>query len=246
MPDRHLGEYLQSGSRAIGVTMNPFVAVKRKIYSALSGRQQKLYLQKAGIRKLHLGCGKNILDGWLNTDLKYRKDKISFLDVSIAFPFQNETFDFIFCEHLIEHLTFSQAMNLLHECHRVLRPQGAIRISMPSLSFVFDIWKNDSDPTNMEYVRWAAQKYLGKAGVDYDENKADVYVVSNFFRDFGHKVIHSPESLKSLLTRAGFKEMKRTTVGESDIPDLRLLEHHGRVIPEEFNRLETLVVEARK
>ena len=226
--------------------MNVFVVAKHKMYSILSRPQLDRYLRTAPSRKLHLGCGKNLLDGWLNTDLKYRKKRISFLDASKAFPFQNETIDLIFCEHLIEHLSFAQTTNLLGECHRILKANGVIRISMPSIHFLFDLLKNETDPLNMEYSRWAAQKFLGKAGVSYDEDQAAVYVINNFFRDFGHRVIHSFESVKSLLLKAGFREIGQAMVGVSDTPELCMLERHGRVIPDEFNRLETLIVEAKK
>ncbi|HTY61239.1 MAG TPA: methyltransferase domain-containing protein [Acidobacteriota bacterium] len=226
--------------------MNVFVVAKHKIYSLLSGPQLNRYLQGTTTRKLHLGCGKNLLQGWLNTDLKYRKNRISFLDASKTFPFQNETIDFIFCEHLIEHLSFVQAKNLLGECRRILKANGTIRISMPSIYFLFDLLKNGTHPLNIEYTRWAAQRFLTKAGMGYDEDQAAVYVISNFFRDFGHKVIHSFESIQSLLLKAGFREIEQAKIGVSKTPELCMLEQHGHVIPDEFNRLETLVVEARK
>jgi predicted SAM-dependent methyltransferase len=226
--------------------MNILIIIKQRIYSILSIRQRRRYLRHTNVRKLHLGCGKNILDGWLNTDLKFRRNRVSFLDVSKAFPFQNECIDFVFCEHVLEHLTFSQTMNLLRECHRVLRPQGLVRIATPSIHFVFDLLNNGNDPKNRNYVLWAAQKFLGRDGVDYDEYHANIYVISNFFRNFGHRVIHSHESLKGLLLQTGFSKIQQEEIGKSEIPELCMLEQHGRIIPEEFNRLETFVLEARK
>lgn len=226
--------------------MNIFVIIKRKIYSILSIRRRTQYLRTENVRKLHLGCGKNILAGWFNTDLKLRKNRISFLDVSKAFPFQSESIDFIFCEHMIEHLTFSQTMNLLGECHRILKPRGLVRISTPSIHFVFDLLNNGNEPNNRNYALWAARRFLGKDGVDYDESHANIYVISNFYRNFGHQVIHSHESLKGLLLKAGFSETRQAEVGKSETPELCMLEKHGNVVPEEFNRLETFVIEARK
>ena len=40
----------------------------------------KEYLSKNGVKKLQIGCGKNALEGWLNTDLTYKKDEIAYLD----------------------------------------------------------------------------------------------------------------------------------------------------------------------
>ena len=45
---------------------------------------------------LNLGCGPNILEGWLNTDIEPIDDRVVYLDAGKPFPFEDETFDFIF------------------------------------------------------------------------------------------------------------------------------------------------------
>ncbi|MCI0599716.1 MAG: methyltransferase domain-containing protein [Beijerinckiaceae bacterium] len=62
------------------------------------------YAARNSVRKLHIGCGNHILDGWLNSDYYPRSSAILHLDATQPFPFQNEEFDFIFCEHMIEHV----------------------------------------------------------------------------------------------------------------------------------------------
>ena len=51
-------------------------------------------------RKLQLGCGRNWLEGWINSDYFPRTSDILQLDVTIALPFENDTFDYIFSEHV--------------------------------------------------------------------------------------------------------------------------------------------------
>jgi predicted SAM-dependent methyltransferase len=46
-------------------------------------------------------------------------------------PFGDSTLDFIYSEHFFEHLFFDEAVSLLRECHRVLKPSGVIRTTVP-------------------------------------------------------------------------------------------------------------------
>ena len=45
--------------------------------------------------------------------------------------FEDNTFDFIFSEHFLEHLFLDEAIDLLKECHRILKPNGVVRIVVP-------------------------------------------------------------------------------------------------------------------
>ena len=73
--------------------------------------------------KLHLGCGKVFLDGWENHD--------SDVDICKPLPFVNDSVDFIFTEHVIEHITPSDGWRFFVECKRVLRVGGVIRTAFP-------------------------------------------------------------------------------------------------------------------
>lgn len=49
--------------------------------------------------------------------------------------FEAASFDFILSEHFLEHLNLPDALALLHECQRVLRPGGIIRTSVPDADY---------------------------------------------------------------------------------------------------------------
>src|SRR5688500_2440993 len=96
------------------------------------GRDRRLietYFRTHGVKRLHLGCGGNILDGWLNCDLRPRSNEIVQLDATEAFPFPDEQFTYVFSEHMIEHVPFGDGAAMLAESYRVLRRGGKIRIS---------------------------------------------------------------------------------------------------------------------
>jgi predicted SAM-dependent methyltransferase len=55
-----------------------------------------------------------------------------FLDATTPFPFDCGTFDYIYCEHMIEHISWQKGQTMLRECHRVLKPRGVMRIATPA------------------------------------------------------------------------------------------------------------------
>jgi len=79
---------------------------------------------------LHLGCGYNILPGWINTDVLLSPGA-RYLDVRKPFPFPDASVDLIFCEDFIEHFSQRDAFAWLHECCRVLSDDGVIRLCTP-------------------------------------------------------------------------------------------------------------------
>ena len=206
------------------------------------------YINEQSERKLHIGCGDNILTGWLNTDLKPHDDVI-FLDASENFPLPDASFNFIYSEHLFEHLDESQQLHMLSECYRILKKNGVLRIATPSLSFLFNIYSNPNSEVNKAYINWAMRHSAHLRNVkklipnsSYDQN----YVINHFFKAWGHQMIHNKESLSEIAEISGFSKVKFYEVGESDSEELQNLEKHATVIPEEMNILETMVVELRK
>src|SRR5258706_5700451 len=112
------------------------------------------YLNEHRTAKLHIGCGDNLLDGWLNTDLLAETANVLCCAVTEPFPFVNNQFDYIFSEHVIEHMPHSKGSLMLKECFRVLKPNGKIRISTPDLAFLIDLYNNQKSDLQESYIKW--------------------------------------------------------------------------------------------
>lgn len=197
------------------------------------------YLESTKCRKLHLGSGGHLLDGWLNSDILELEDGMIFVDVRDRLPFDNSALDFIYSEHLLEHLEYNEGRDLLKECFRVLRRGGVLRISTPDLDFLMEFYGSDTQE-NKEYLKWASDVYW------HFSTYSKALVVNNYFRSWGHKCIYDIKLLKDTCERIGFKYVKKQDVGESDFADLKGIERHGDVISERWNIKESLVIEARK
>lgn len=209
--------------------------MRHRVRSALGllrrRRRIEAYLRTHETRKLHLGAGQNVLPGWLNTDLHdYGREDLVYLDARRRFPLPDESFELVFSEHMLEHLTFADGQRCLHESFRVLRPGARIRIATPSLERLVELY--DGGELRERYVRWAVETL---------EPEVDAalpgVVVNNFFRSWGHRFIYDRATLRLALERAGFVDVVEGRVGE--------LEGHLAEAPD-FNEYETLVLEARR
>lgn len=195
------------------------------------GRQIDEYLRAHETRKLHLGAGQNVLPGWLNTDVHdYGRRDLVYLDARRRFPLPDGSFDLVFSEHMLEHLTFADGQRCLHESFRILKPDGRVRIATPSLERLVHLYEGGE--LQERYVRWAVETLEPEVDAPLPG-----VVVNNFFRSWGHRFIYDRDTLGLALERAGFVDVAEDAVGE--------LEGHLAEAPE-FNEYETLVLEARR
>ncbi len=93
------------------------------------------YLKSSPTARLHIGCGWNNVDGWLNVD-KFAANADTYLNAYSKFPFPSESFDKVFSEHMIEHLEVDRLRKFLKEVFRVLKPGGTFRVTCPDLAWM--------------------------------------------------------------------------------------------------------------
>ena len=106
--------------------------------------------------KLHLGCGTNYIDGWINIDNNSDNNinKLDFLwDLKEPLPFDDNSVDFIYNEHFLEHLTVEQGQTSLRDFLRILKPNGVMRIAMPDLAEAVKLYlDNDWKKNNIDVL----------------------------------------------------------------------------------------------
>lgn len=199
------------------------------------------YLRNHSARHLQLGAGNNPYPGWLNTDVVdfTRRNEVNYLDARRPFPLPDDSFDTVFTEHMIEHLTYAEGRHCFAECRRILRPEGRIRVATPSLEHLIGLYGDDQTELQHDYLHWSIDTFAADA-----DAYLPGFVLNNMFRNFGHEFVYDKETLSHSLESAGFVDIEEFPVGESNAPELNGLERHMRRVAE-FNAYETLVLEAR-
>lgn len=137
-------------------------------------------------------------------------------DLAYGIPVLNGQADFIYSSHFLEHLFRREGEHLLRECHRVLRPEGLVRIAVPDLEYALSL-----------YASGEKEKML--LNYFFVEDMESHYARHKYMYDFA--------MLKALLESVGFHDVVRCGYRQGLTPDLEVLDNR----PE-----ETLFVEAKR
>lgn len=232
----HIYPFAKEGAKALICLSYPL----RRRLGAVDRRIISEYMARHEVRKLHIGCGDNRLEGWLNSDYFPSSPALLNLDATGKFPFPDASFDFIFSEHMIEHVPYSGGLNMLTEAHRVLRKGGVLRISTPDLAFLLALFQEHKSELQQEYIAHETNTFIADA-----PGYSETFVFNRFVRSWGHTFIYDEKTLRAAMQTAGFHDLERCELRQSKHAPLRDIENRSRV-PEQFLRLETMTIEATK
>jgi predicted SAM-dependent methyltransferase len=176
---------------------------------------------------LNLGSGPRGLDSpkWINIDAFPDRNVHFLADFARTLPFDDGTFDGSFCEHVLEHFSFEDGIRVMTEVLRVLKPGGTVRIIVPDAAWVIRTYLES--PSDLVTHRGVLEA-------------TPMETVNSYFRQrYEHHFLHDFESMKKLLTSAGFNSVCRSTYEDEDATsDLAL--------DDPKYALESLYVEARR
>ena len=91
---------------------------------------------------LNLGCGSTFHPDWRNLDIAPHSKDVERWDATNLIPAKNQSVDFIYHSHMLEHLNQDDGRDLIRECFRVLKPQGVLRIAVPDLEIICNQYLN--------------------------------------------------------------------------------------------------------
>ena len=214
------------------------------------GRVDRYVAAHEGAAKLHLGAGSNGLEGWLNTDIMRTPAADVYLDITRPFPAPDASFDYVFAEHVIEHVPYEAGTGMLKESWRVLKPGGVVRVATPDLQRMVGLYASAGNWDDAGYDPQLAADYctwIHREVTPELPGPDPIFVLNNAMRNWGHQFLYDAKALSALLEQCGFTAVVTTVYGESSVPALRNLERHWRgTSGERLVRFETLVVEGTK
>lgn len=91
--------------------------------------------------KLHLGCGRRYIPGFIHIDaVDYSHvDHVTTIDNLSFIP--DNSVELIYNCHVLEHFKRRDVGRVLREWHRVLRPGGTLRISVPDFAKICEVYQ---------------------------------------------------------------------------------------------------------
>ncbi len=182
--------------------------LRRRCKLNLQQTYNKKYLNSP--LKLHLGCGTHYKeDYWVNID-NNSDNNILKLDINCDFvdgiPFNNNSVDFIYHEHLIEHLTYEDGLAFMKECLRVLKPRAVMRIACPNLDDLIKSYLEDT---------WRELQWVKQYKFEWIPSRCYMINMCMNERPWGHKYVYNKEDLFARLKEAGFDKIEEVGVNTS-------------------------------
>jgi predicted SAM-dependent methyltransferase len=204
-----------------------YYQVERTLGNLFFRKQPKIFAEDVNL--LNLGCGPLMYKGWCNADdfafkrsLRERSFRPEWrLDLTKNWNCRSNVWDGIFSQHVLEHLTYSEAIHVLRECQRTMKFGAYIRISVPSLDKYINFYNGNS--VSPEYAAIFPNGALA---------------ISFISQMHSHKSLWNSELLRQVMTEVGFIKVAERSFLEGE--DSRLLKD------QDVKNWESLYVEGRK
>jgi len=137
--------------------------------------------------QLHLGCGEKYIPGFIHIDIRKFPHVDYVASADKLDMFKDNSVDLIYACCLLEHIKRSQTENVLKEWHRVLKPKGVLRISVPDFEKIVEVYLKSKDLKLLLGLLVGGQTYESNA----------------------HYMIFDSAYLSGLLKKIGFKNIRR-------------------------------------
>lgn len=196
-------------------------------------------------KKYNLGCGTHIYPEFLNigywqhftedciykdlngTQNTYMMNR----DLRNGIPARDNSLQLVYHSHMLEHLSYTDGIVFLRECHRVLEPGGVMRVLVPDL----ELWINAYVSNNKFFF----EEYRKVLDPNIYVTKASIFM--GMLHNHEHKSGYDFESLEWVLKSVGFTDVNRTLYADGSVDNLQTIEP---MLP--LRIMESLCIECRK
>jgi predicted SAM-dependent methyltransferase len=153
-----------------------------------SSSHQRGSAEKEPVKKLHIGCGKRFLPGYVHVDAYPGAHIDVVCDLrALAEHFPPASVSEIYACHVLEHFGRHEVAGLMAEWARLLQPGGVMRIAVPDLEAVFEHYATHRDLPVLTGLLYGGQT----TPLDY------------------HQIGFTFDTLRQLLERAGLEGVAR-------------------------------------
>jgi len=153
----------------------------------------KLFFSQASHNRLEIGAGISKKQGMITSDLDLNSDYP--FDLRAGLPFPDESVDFIYAEHVLEHFQFKDVMMLLGECKRVMKHGAELKVSVPDARIYLNAYCQANEFDHKAFCTF-------DAGLNFQLRIN--YVNYMFYMGGNHRHMFDEESLLFTLKSVGF------------------------------------------
>lgn len=121
------------------------------------------------------------------------------LDISEPLPFEDQCVDWVYAEHLIEHITLDRAIAWLREVRRILAPGGLLRLTTPDLGVYMNSYLDDDG-----FFDRHRERMLDALRPAPRMPTRPAFMVNQIFYLYGHRWIYDFDEVSYVLCAAGF------------------------------------------
>ncbi len=188
----------------------------------------KIETPTSPVVKLHLGCGTNKLDGWVNIDSVKGCQPDLVHDITTPLPYRDFSVDEVLAEDLLEHFDKYMRYVVFGEWIRVLKLDGIVTVQVPNFKkILFRYFKFGYDHF-VDFIfgetMWRSEVYIGYFGNHkwgYCEE-----TLKNFVRQFGVE----PLSLETKGLNLRLVGQKKRHLRNDELDQIQIYSHandHG-------------------
>jgi SAM-dependent methyltransferase len=210
----------QFGSRAAELSFPRFGFFEAR---ALVGRMMSPRQRSPRNKLLQIGSGLNILSGFDNLDFYFAhrgKAKHIGHDLRRELPYSDHSFEGVYSEHTLEHMYPSEALLVIAEACRVLKPGGVFRVSVPNLARFVAFYNGEEVPEQFK---------MFESGCE---------AMWNLTQNHHHRSVWDATMLKKQMLDAGFSVAEERNYREGADPRL--------LVDQDYRAWESLYVEGTK
>ncbi len=184
--------------------------------------------------KLHIGCGLDLKEGYINIDVEskesiiqrykesenvvfknYQEKGIEIFNYDIFnLPYDDNTIDEILCNAFLEHISFAEERKYFFEVKRILKPGGILKFGVPDFEWIVKKWLSAKDEWKDFYYTDRGEHYFGQNNRNLDTRWG--YMTTAIFGNQNgigqyHKNAYTRQKIKALLTKIDFEILEINT-----------------------------------
>jgi SAM-dependent methyltransferase len=195
----------------------------------------------SGGLNVQYGCGLSCPDGWLNFDTSptLRLQRLPVIgafmpgasfprgvrlgDVVKGLPVASASADRAYCSHVLEHLPLRDMRTALRETLRLLKPGGVFRLVLPDLERLCrEYVARAGDPA-------AAMAFMEASYLGMESRRPGLRGrLVTFLGNSRHQWMWDEPSMSGELASAGFTQIRRASLGDSDDEAFAAVEAENR------------------